>query len=140
MKLTATRTAVPHSVSSSRPTLEGPDARGLPSSSAHPDRSARTVAGAGRLSSYRCDLDVRQQRPHRLGLVPKLDELPRSVTDPFERWATDREDKRAPNTIKRHRGSPRSFEAFVVDRDSRALAGEDALARACGVAMRKQSA
>ncbi|WP_409564504.1 DUF6538 domain-containing protein [Methylobacterium sp. J-088] len=46
----------------------------------------------------------------------------------FERWATDREDKRAPNTIKRYRGSIRSFEAFARGRDVRTLTGDDVFA------------
>ena len=51
-----------------------------------------------------------------------------TVTDLFERWATDRADKRAPNTIKRYRGSIRSFEAFARGRDVRALTGDDVYA------------
>ena len=46
----------------------------------------------------------------------------------FERWATDRADKRAPNTIKRYRGSIRSFEAFTKGRDVRTLTGDDVFA------------
>lgn len=51
-----------------------------------------------------------------------------TVTDLFERWATDRADKRAPNTIKRYRGSIRSFEAFARGRDVRTLTGDDVFA------------
>lgn len=54
---------------------------------------------------------------------PKL-----TVGDLFDRWATDRADKRAPNTIKRYRGSIRSFEAFASGRDVRALTGDDVFA------------
>ncbi|WP_370693816.1 tyrosine-type recombinase/integrase [Methylobacterium sp. NEAU K] len=46
----------------------------------------------------------------------------------FERWATDRADKRAPNTIKRYRGSIRSFEAFAHARDVRTLTEDDVFA------------
>lgn len=51
-----------------------------------------------------------------------------TVGDLFDRWATDRADKRAPNTIKRYRGSIRSFEAFVSGRDVRTLTGDDVFA------------
>lgn len=51
-----------------------------------------------------------------------------TVGDLFERWATDRADKRAPNTIKRYRGSIRSFEAFSRGRDVRTLTGDDVFA------------
>jgi integrase len=40
----------------------------------------------------------------------------------------DRADKRAPNTIKRYRGSFRSFDAFVAGRDVRTLTGDDVFA------------
>lgn len=46
----------------------------------------------------------------------------------FERWASDRADKRAPNTIKRYRGSIRSFDAYARGRDVRTLTGEDVFA------------
>ncbi|MCJ2101951.1 site-specific integrase [Methylobacterium sp. E-046] len=48
-----------------------------------------------------------------------------TVGDLFERWSADRADKRAPNTIKRYRGSIRSFEAFAKGRDVRTLTGDD---------------
>jgi integrase len=51
-----------------------------------------------------------------------------TVGELFERWASDRADKRAPNTIKRYRGSIRSFEAFAKGRDVRALTGDDVFA------------
>lgn len=51
-----------------------------------------------------------------------------TVGDLFERWSADRADKRAPNTIKRYRGSIRSFEAFTKGRDVRALTGDDVFA------------
>lgn len=51
-----------------------------------------------------------------------------TVGDLFDRWATDRADKRAPNTIKRYRGSIRSFEAFASGRDVRTLTGDDVFA------------
>ncbi|WP_457106331.1 DUF6538 domain-containing protein [Methylobacterium sp. P5_C11] len=51
-----------------------------------------------------------------------------TVGDLFDRWATDRADKRAPNTIKRYRGSIRSFEAFISGRDARTLSGDDVFA------------
>ncbi|WP_409567548.1 DUF6538 domain-containing protein [Methylobacterium sp. J-030] len=51
-----------------------------------------------------------------------------TVGDLFERWATDRADKRAPNTIKRYRGSIRSFDAFTKGRDIRTLTGDDVFA------------
>ncbi|MGE8131299.1 DUF6538 domain-containing protein [Methylobacterium sp. NPDC080182] len=51
-----------------------------------------------------------------------------NVGDLFERWASDRADKRAPNTIKRYRGSIRSFEAFAKGRDVRTLTGDDVFA------------
>lgn len=50
----------------------------------------------------------------------------------FERWASDRADKRAPNTIKRYRGSIRSFDAFANGRDARTLTGDDVFAWAVG--------
>ena len=46
----------------------------------------------------------------------------------FERWALDRADKRAPNTIKRYRGSYRSFAAFANGRDLRDLTPDDVFA------------
>lgn len=51
-----------------------------------------------------------------------------TVGDLFERWALDRADKRAPNTIKRYRGSYRSFEAFANGRDARHLTPDDVFA------------
>jgi integrase len=51
-----------------------------------------------------------------------------TVGDLFERWSADRADKRAPNTIKRYRGSIRSFEAFANGRDPRTLTGDDVFA------------
>ncbi len=51
-----------------------------------------------------------------------------TVGELFERWATDRADKRAPNTIKRYRGSIRSFEAFLNGWDARNLTGDDVYA------------
>ncbi|TXM99706.1 tyrosine-type recombinase/integrase [Methylobacterium sp. WL64] len=48
--------------------------------------------------------------------------------DLFERWALDRADKRAPNTIKRYRGSYRSFDAFANGRDARDLTSDDVFA------------
>lgn len=43
----------------------------------------------------------------------------------FERWAAYSADKKAPNTIKRYRGSFRSFEAFTKGRDVRTLTADD---------------
>lgn len=43
----------------------------------------------------------------------------------FERWAAYSEDKKAPNTIKRYRGSFRSFEAFTKGREVRTLTADD---------------
>ena len=43
----------------------------------------------------------------------------------FERWSAYSEDKKAPNTIKRYRGSFRSFEAFTKGRDVRTLTADD---------------
>ncbi|WP_449411906.1 DUF6538 domain-containing protein [Methylobacterium komagatae] len=51
-----------------------------------------------------------------------------TVGELFERWATDRADKRAPNTIKRYRGSIRSFDAFLDGWDARNLTGDDVYA------------
>lgn len=51
-----------------------------------------------------------------------------TVRDLFERWASDRADKRAPNTIKRYRGSIRSFDTFARGRDVRTLTGDDVFA------------
>ncbi len=51
-----------------------------------------------------------------------------TVGELFERWATDRADKRAPNTIKRYRGSIRSFDAFLNGWDARNLTGDDVYA------------
>ncbi|MGU3408068.1 tyrosine-type recombinase/integrase [Methylobacterium brachiatum] len=51
-----------------------------------------------------------------------------TIGDLFEQWAADRADKRAPNTIKRYRGSIRSFEAFAKGRDVRTLTGDDVFA------------
>lgn len=43
----------------------------------------------------------------------------------FERWAAYSADKKAPNTIKRYRGSFRSLIAFAGDRDVRSLTRKD---------------
>lgn len=43
----------------------------------------------------------------------------------FDRWAAYSADKKAPNTIKRYRGSFRSLIAFVKDRDIRSLTQDD---------------
>ncbi|GAB6842121.1 hypothetical protein HNR00_004003 [Methylorubrum rhodinum] len=43
----------------------------------------------------------------------------------FDRWAAYSADKKAPNTIKRYRGSCRSLIAFVKDRDIRSLTQDD---------------
>ncbi|CAO4182709.1 DUF6538 domain-containing protein [Methylorubrum populi] len=43
----------------------------------------------------------------------------------FDRWAAYSADKKAPNTIKRYRGSFRSLIAFAKERDSRSLTQED---------------
>lgn len=51
-----------------------------------------------------------------------------TVSELFERWASDRADKRAPNTIKRYRGSIRSFDAFLNGWDARNLTGDDVYA------------
>ncbi|MGU3326927.1 DUF6538 domain-containing protein [Methylobacterium mesophilicum] len=51
-----------------------------------------------------------------------------TAADLFKRWALDRADKRAPNTIKRYRGSYRSFEAFANGRDARDLTPDDVFA------------
>jgi integrase len=51
-----------------------------------------------------------------------------TIGDLFERWSADRADKRAPNTIKRYRGSIRSFDAFTKGRDIRTLTGDDVFA------------
>lgn len=59
---------------------------------------------------------------------PKTNGPTLTIGDLFERWATDRADKRAPNTIKRYRGSIRSFEAFTQGRDVRSLCGDDVFA------------
>lgn len=48
-----------------------------------------------------------------------------TVGDLFERWAAYSADKKAPNTIKRYRGSFRSFEAFAGKRDVRTLTADD---------------
>ncbi|HEV2543293.1 MAG TPA: hypothetical protein VGU70_11115 [Methylobacterium sp.] len=42
-----------------------------------------------------------------------------TVGDLFDRWAAYSADKKVLNTIKRYRGSFRSFEAFTKDRDVR---------------------
>lgn len=48
-----------------------------------------------------------------------------TVSDLFERWAAYSADKKAPNTIKRYRGSFRSLSAFTKDRDVRFLTADD---------------
>ena len=60
--------------------------------------------------------------------VAKSDVSTLTVDGLFERWSIDRADKRAPNTIKRYRGSIRSFEAFAGGRDVRTLTGDDVFA------------
>lgn len=60
---------------------------------------------------------------------PAASDLPAlTVGELFDRWSADRADKRAPNTIKRYRGSIRSFEAFAKGRDVRTLTGDDVFA------------
>lgn len=51
-----------------------------------------------------------------------------TVADLFERWAVYSADKKAANTIKRYRGSFRSFEAFAKSRDARSLTADDVFA------------
>ncbi|TXM73902.1 tyrosine-type recombinase/integrase [Methylobacterium sp. WL12] len=51
-----------------------------------------------------------------------------TVLDLFERWETYSADKRAANTIKRYRGSFRSFAAFAKKRDVRSLTPDDVFA------------
>jgi integrase len=48
-----------------------------------------------------------------------------TVEDLFERWASYNADKKAPNTIKRYRGSFRSLIQFAKDREIRSLTGDD---------------
>ncbi|TXN42494.1 hypothetical protein FV233_22580 [Methylobacterium sp. WL7] len=67
-------------------------------------------------------------KPQPVPFPTKRDGPSLSVGELFERWATDRADKRAPNTIKRYRGSIRSFEAFAAGRDVRTLTGNDVFA------------
>lgn len=67
-------------------------------------------------------------KPQPVPSPAKLDGPSLTVGDLFERWATDRADKRAPNTIRRYRGSIRSFEAFAAGRDVRTLTGDDVFA------------
>lgn len=48
-----------------------------------------------------------------------------TVEDLFNRWAAYNANKKAPNTIKRYRGSFRSLIHFAKDRDIRSLDGDD---------------
>ncbi|WP_373622082.1 DUF6538 domain-containing protein [Methylobacterium sp. OAE515] len=79
-----------------------------------------------------CVVAVPSPDPYR---NPTVAPSPATITDRtltvgelFERWASDRADKRAPNTIKRYRGSIRSFDAFIGGRDIRALTEDDVFA------------
>lgn len=67
-------------------------------------------------------------KPQPVPSPDKLDGPPLTVSNLFERWASDRADKRAPNTIKRYRSSIQSFEAFAAGRDVRTLTGNDVFA------------
>ncbi|NEU11973.1 site-specific integrase [Methylobacterium sp. BTF04] len=51
-----------------------------------------------------------------------------TVANLFEQWAVYSADKKAANTIKRYRGSFRSFAAFAKSRDARSLTADDVFA------------
>lgn len=76
-----------------------------------------------------CEIAAPSPAPTRLSTaapsLPTISGPTLTIGELFERWATDRADKRAPNTIKRYRGSIRSFEAFAMGRDVRTLTGDD---------------